>query len=280
MRLGGSVVGQWSTLAEWEALLRKSRFRAITAPFDCRTPRDDIRRFMGICLRNDVAVAEAGVWNNPFDPDPTAAQSAMDYAVRQLAMADEWDIPCCENIAGTASSAGWDAADPSNYAPETYERIVQSVRRIIDAAQPRRACYCLEPMPWMIPDGPDPYVQLIADVDRPQFAAHMDFVNMINSPRRFLSAEAFISECFEKLAPHIKSTHIKDIYLHPTRLTTILEERMPGQGALDFRAVLRVIDRWLPDDAPVLLEHMETAAEYDAAYDCVAAAARETGIRI
>ena len=280
MRLGGTVVGSWSTPGEWEALLRASRFRAVTAPFDCHTPADDVRRFMDICLRNDAVVAEVGVWKNPFDPDPAEAKRAMDYARGQLALADEWGVPCCVNIVGTASAAGWDAADPDNFAPETYERIVGSIRAIIDAVQPRRAFYCIEPMPWMIPDSPDVYLQLIRDVDRRQFAAHMDFVNMINCPRRYLGAEAFIGECFEKLAPMIKSTHIKDIRLHPTRLTTILEECAPGQGALDFAAVLKIIDRYLPEDAPVLLEHMDSAEEYTAAYDVVADAAKRAGVQI
>ena len=40
MRLGGTVTGAWKTPEEWEALLVQSRFRAVTAPFDCRTPRD------------------------------------------------------------------------------------------------------------------------------------------------------------------------------------------------------------------------------------------------
>ena len=280
MRLGGTVCGSWSTLAEWEELLRASRFRAVTAPFDCHTPEDDVRRFMGICLRNDVVVAEVGVWKNPFDPDPLEAKKAVDYAKRQLALADQWNIPCCVNIVGTASAAGWDAADPSNFAPETYERIVESIREIIDGAKPRTAYYCIEPMPWMIPDSPDVYLQLIRDVDRRQFAAHMDFINMINCPRRFLGAEAFITECFEKLGPVIKSTHLKDIRLHPTQFTTILDECAPGKGSLDFKMVLRVIDRWLPEEAPVLLEHMETAEEYAAAYDYVAKQAAEAGIRI
>ena len=280
MRLGGTVVGSWSTLGEWEALLRASRFRAITAPFDHRTPKDEIRRFMGICLRNDVVVAEAGVWKNPFDPDPEAAEAAFRYAVGQLAMADEWGIPCCVNIAGTDSATGWDAADPSNYAPETYGRIVESIRRIIDAAQPRRAYYCIEPMPWMIPDGPEVYEQLIRDVGRRQFAAHMDFVNMLNCPRRCLASTAFIGECVERLAPHIRSTHIKDVRMDPTRLTTLIEECPPGQGTLDYVQVLRIIDRWLPDDAPVLLEHMDSAEAYAAAYDYVAKKAAEAGVAI
>lgn len=280
MLLGGTIAGTWATPEEWEALLVKSRFRAVTAPFDCRTEKGAIDAYRRICERHGVAIAEIGVWKNPFDPDPRAAAEALDFAKGQLALADEAGIPCCVNIAGTASAAGWDAADPDNYTEQTYARIVDSVRDIIDAVRPARAFYCLEPMPWMVPDSPDAYLQLIRDVDRPRFAAHMDFVNMINCPRRYLMPEAFIEECFQKLAPYIKSTHLKDTRMHPTRLTTILEECSPGEGSLDFERVLRIMDRWLPADAPVLLEHMTTFEEYAAAYDCVRAAAARAGVPV
>ena len=280
MLLGGTIAGQWSSPEEWEALLVRSRFKAVTAPFDCHTDPQAVAAYREICERHGVVIAEIGVWKNLFDPDPVRAAQAMDYAKGQLALAEATGIPCCVNIAGTSSPAGWDAADPDNYTARTYERIIESVREIIDAVNPTRAFYCLEPMPWMVPDGPDEYLQLIHDVDRPQFAAHMDFVNMINSPRRYLMPEAFIGECFGKLAPYIKSTHIKDTRMHPTRLTTILEECSPGEGTLDYEQVLAIMDRHLPKDAPVLLEHMTTFDEYAAAYDYVAAAASRAGIAV
>ena len=280
MRLGGTIAGRWSSPEEWEALLVKSRFKAITAPFGCRTPKAEIDAFRRICDRHGVLVAEIGVWKNVFDPDPEKAAGALEYAKGQLALADELGIACCVNIAGTDSAAGWDAADRSNFTDETYARIVASVRDIIDSVSPKRAFYCLEPMPWMVPDGPDEYLRLIRDVDRPQFGAHMDFVNLINCPRRYLAPEAFIEDCFKKLAPYIKSTHIKDTRMHPTNLTTLLEECSPGEGTLDYEAVLRIMERWLPADAPVLLEHMTTFEEYAAAYDYVAAAAARVGIAV
>ena len=280
MRLGGTVAGAGPSPKEWEAQLAASRFRAVTAPFNCFTPKADVRAYLDICARHDVVIAEAGVWKNPFDPDPAKAREAMDYAKAQLALADETGIPCCVNIAGTAGIAGWDAADRSNFTEETYARIVESIREIIDSVQPAKACYTLEPMPWMVPDSPDACLQLIRDVDREQFAAHMDFVNMINCPRRYLAPEAFIEECFRKLAPYIRSTHIKDTRMHPTNLTTILQECSPGEGTLDYPEVLRVMDRYLAPDAPVLLEHMNTFEEYRAAYEYVARAAEEAGVRI
>lgn len=280
MRLGGTIVGEFRNAGEWEPLLVESRFRAVTAPFSCRTPREEVDEYCAVARKHDVVIAELGVWNNPLDPDSDAAREALAYAKGQLALADAVGIPCCVNIVGSTGTAGWDAADPANFAPETYARIVAYLREIIDEVRPTRAFYCIEPMPWMVPDSPDAYLQLLRDVDRPQFAAHMDFVNMINCPRRYLAPEAFIEECFGKLAPHIKSTHIKDTRMHPTRLTTLLEEVSPGEGALDYAGVLRILARWLPEDAPVLLEHMTTAEEYRRAYDYVAGKAAEAGVSI
>ena len=280
MLLGGTVSGSWRNPEEWEALLVRSRFRAVTAPFNMYTPREEIDAYRAACDRHGVVIAEIGVWKNLFDPDSAAAEKALHYAEGQLALADELGISCCVNIAGTAGAAGWDAADPSNFTGETYERIIRSVQKIIDGVSPKRAFYTLEPMPWMIPDSPDVYLQLIRDVDRPQFAAHMDFINMINCPRRYLAAEDFIGDCVRKLAPYIKSTHIKDSRMHPTRLTTILEECSPGEGTLDFSRILKILDETLPADAPVLLEHMTTFEEYEKAYDYLAEIAGKNHISI
>ena len=280
MLLGGTVAGYDGSVRDWERLLALSGFRAVTAPFNYKTPEDTILEFCAAAKRQNAVIAEAGVWNNPLDPDGEKAAAAMAYAKGQLALADRWGIPCCVNIVGSAGGAAWDGADRNNYTEETYERIVQSIREILDEVQPKRAFYCIEPMPWMIPDGPDEYLALIRDVDRKQFAVHMDFVNMINSPRRALAPERFIRECFEKLGPYIKSTHIKDSRLHPTRLTAILEECSPGEGSLDFREVLSIIDRYLPKDAPVLLEHMRTFEEYRKAYAVLEEQAGLAGVAI
>ena len=278
MLLGGTVAGAYAGPEEWERLLAQTRFKAVTAPFHCGTPRSEVDAYLEIARRHGVCIAEIGVWRNLMDPEEGAA--AMAFAKGQLRLADETGIPCCVNIAGTAGCAGWDAADRSNFTPETYERIVSDIRRILDEVRPARAFYCIEPMPWMVPDSPEAYLQLIRDVDRPQFGAHMDFVNMINCPRRYLAPEAFIEDCFRLLGPYIKSTHIKDTRMHPTRLTAMIGECAPGEGTLDYAEVLRIMDRYLPAGAPVLLEHMQTAEEYRAAYDYVSGTAERIGISV
>ena len=114
MILGGTVAGYYTDPAAWEQALADSGFGAVTAPFSCRTPKNEIRAYCEIAARRRVVIAEIGVWKNLLDPEPEKAKEAMAYAKGQLALAEETGIPCCVNIAGTPGSAGWDAADPAN----------------------------------------------------------------------------------------------------------------------------------------------------------------------
>jgi hypothetical protein len=68
----------------------------------------------------------------------------------------------------------------------------RTVREIVDAVEPQRTFYSLEPMPWSPPDSPDSYLELIGAVERRQFGVHLDPVNLVNSPaevRRHVDAQ-------------------------------------------------------------------------------------------
>ena len=274
MILGGTVTGEFKTPEEWEELLIRSGFKAITAPFCCEDDENLICKYMDIIERNHVKISEIGVWRNIL------IGQDIDYAVNQLKLADKLGIECCVNIVGTVSSLSWDAADVSNFTDDNYVTIVKSIRQVIDEAAPTKAYYTIEPMPWMIPDGPDVYLKLIDDVDRERFAVHMDFVNMINSPRRFLCACDFVEDCFKKLSPFIKSTHIKDSRMDLTKYTTHIDECPPGEGNLDYPKILQILDKYLPKDGAILLEHMSTFEEYDKAFKYVKNAAEKAGVEV
>ena len=133
---------------------------------DYTAPDDTAREYFHAARRLGVVIAEAGVWKNTLSPDDSARRAAMEYAREQLAFADRWGIPCCVNITGARGEL-WDGAYADNYAAGTYDLIVESVRSILDAVRPARCRYTIEPMPWMLPDGPDEYLKLLRDVDRP-----------------------------------------------------------------------------------------------------------------
>lgn len=278
MKLGGSVLGHWKTAEEWLALLKATRFAAITCPVDSNTDASLAQEVVAATKEAGVLIAEAGIWQNVLSPDQKTRDGAMDFAKRQLAFADAHGIPCVVNIAGARGSR-WDGAYRDNYSAATYELIIDSVREIIDSVQPATACYTLEPMPWMLPDGPDEYLQLMQDINREHFAVHLDCANMLNSPRRFLFANEFVEECLVKLGPFTKSTHLKDSLMQE-ELTTLIHEAQPGKGQLDLAAMLGSLHRHLSADAPVLLEHMGNAEDYARAYDKVAEAAKKAGVPI
>jgi sugar phosphate isomerase/epimerase len=116
-------------------------------------------------------------------------------------------------------------------------------------------------MGWIVPDSPDSYVKLIKAVDRPAFAVHMDVCNIVNSPTRFYNNGALIDECFKKLGSKIVSCHAKDLDWIP-EMNVHFVEVIPGRGSLDYGAYLRNLS-CMPHDAPLMLEHLKTAEEYE-----------------
>ena len=54
MLLGGTVTGNYTTPEEWGELLKKSGFKAITAPFTCLDSEKTINQYLQIIRENNV----------------------------------------------------------------------------------------------------------------------------------------------------------------------------------------------------------------------------------
>lgn len=262
MRLGGPVYGDRSTPEAWVAAARAKGYRAVPCPLTPHADEATVRAFERAARAADLVIAEVGAWSNPLSPDDETRRQALDKCRANLDLADRIGARCCVNIAGSRGEQ-WDGPDPANLTGETFDLIVESVRAIIDAVRPTRTWYTLETMPWAYPDSVDSYLRLIEAIDRPRFAVHLDPVNLINSPERYYRNADLLRDCFARLGPHIRSCHAKDIVLHG-RLTVHLDEARPGLGGLDYATYLRELAR-LPEQTPLILEHLPTEAEYDVA---------------
>ena len=156
--------------------------------------------------------------------------------------------------------------------------VVDSIREIIDAVRPKHTFYTIEPMPWMVPDSPEQYLGLIEDVDRKAFGVHLDFVNMINCPARYVNSTEFIRHCFELLGPYIKSIHGKDVLME-TAYTTLIHEVMPGTGTLDYTEILPMVEKLSPD-MPFFVEHLPDFCTYKQAADYIRECAGKAGVAV
>lgn len=290
MRLGGPVFVETRDPGELAAAHRAEGYRAAYCPawLSVEDP-DPVREFTAALARHDVILAEVGAWGPILHPDPETRRQAEEHAIRRLALADLAGARCCVDYTGTlAPDREVTAPDggtrrvttwyhPDNLSQDTFDAIVEIARRILDAVQPTRTVFALEMMPSVHPDCPDGYLRLLEAIDRPrQFAVHLDPVNIITSPRRYYDTTAVLEECFDKLGPHIASCHGKDVLLTDGFIVH-LDECRPGLGVLDYRTYLRLLEG-LPQQPPLMLEHLPNAAEYRLARHFVLQTAADLGI--
>ena len=259
MRLGGHLFEKYNDADEWIKALKCQGYRAAYCPVDSSADDNTIDSYVKAAAAADIIIAEVGVWNNPLSSDPDERSQALKKCREQLYLADRLGAACCVNIAGSRGSK-WDGPHPDDLTGETFDMIVESVRSIIDEVKPSRTFYTLETMPWMYPDSPESYLELIKAVDRKQFAVHLDPVNLVCSPQRYFGNAELTRECFKILGPYIKSIHVKDIILRE-KLTVHLDEVRPGLGAFDLGALLREVYALNPD-IPLMLEHMTQEEDY------------------
>ena len=211
-----------------------------------------------------------------LDPDASARKSNVEYVVERLALADAVGARCCVDIAGSYNPKIWYGMDRRNLSREFFDATVENARRAIDAVKPARTVFSIEMMPWSLPDGPDSYVELIRAVDRRAFGVHLDVCNVINSPSRFYNNKAVIEECFRKLGKWVASCHAKDLAWIP-EYNVHFAEVIPGRGEIDYGTYLRELSK-LPVDAPLMLEHLKNAAEYDEGRAYIRKVAEREGI--
>ena len=277
MRLGGPLFEKYGDPLRWLTLLRHSGYRAAFCPVSVDTDAATVRNYAAAARKADIIISEVGAWSNPLSPDHAIRKKALDGCKKALALADQIGARCCVNIAGSRGEK-WDGPHADDLTPETFELIVQTVREIIDSVKPRHTCYALETMPWMYPDSPESYLQLLKAIDRKAFAVHLDPVNLICSPQRYFNNGDLVRECFRKLGAYIKSCHAKDILLQG-KLTTHLDEVRPGLGKLDYAVFLKELDK-LDPDIPLMLEHLPDAEEYAQAAKHIRSVAQKEGARM
>jgi len=277
MRLGGPVFGKNESPQEWTANVKTHGYTAAFCPVGLDASDEDIQAYKEAAAVAGIVVAEVGAWSNPLSPDKQTRDEAIEKCKRSLELAEKISACCCVNIAGSRGKK-WDGPSEDDVKDDTFALIVDLVREIVDAVQPKHTFYTLETMPWMLPDSVDTYVALLKAIDRSAFAVHFDPVNLINGPRRYFNTTEIINDFIKRLGPHIKSSHAKDILLQQ-KLTVHLDEVRPGTGTLDYSALLKGLSQ-LPGDVPLMLEHLPDEEEYKKGADYIRSMASQAGIRL
>lgn len=259
MRLGINASLSHSSPEEWGQKMRELGCRSVVFPVNYQASAGLIDAYVQAARENDLVIAEVGVWCSPVSEDRAAGELALEKCREQLKLADYVEARCCVNVTGAAGER-WDLGYPENFSQAHYEKVVDSIRRIIDSVNPQKTFYTIEPMPWMIPTGPKEYERLIRDVDRPAFGVHMDIANWICSHKRYFGQEKFMDKVFRRLGGSIRSCHLKDVKLL-TDYTFQIKEVPCGKGELNLEYYVNKINE-VDQRMPVLIEHLHSEQEY------------------
>jgi sugar phosphate isomerase/epimerase len=276
VRLGGPV---FKAPADPDGLARAHRelgYRAAYCPNIPLTETDRIRAVSAAFAKHDVTLAEVGRWCNLLDADAAKRQENLDRVIDGLALAEAIGARCCVNIAGSYSTTEWYGPHQNNLSPKFFDAVVENARRIIDAVKPQRASFAYEMMGWSLPDSPENALRLLKAVDRKRFGIHLDPCNLVNSPTRFYDNQALLNECFDKLGKYIVSCHAKDLKWI-AEMNVHFVEVVPGQGQLDYATYLQRLAK-LPQQPPLMLEHLKTAEEYQAGRNYILQTGQAAGV--
>jgi sugar phosphate isomerase/epimerase len=227
--------------------------------------------------KRNLVISEVGAWRNPFDPDPAEAKMSIEYITDRLAIADEVGARCAVCCIGSIVPGNISAFHISD---EFYHQAIDVYRKIIDSVKPKVTKMSFELLPFNFLDNAETYVQFATDLDRKSYVGiHLDPVNLIVSPRLYYSCGQVFEKAIKRLAPlGVVSMHLKDLILHPSLPNTFLEEVPLGTGGMDIKAMLFSIDKYLPKDTPLMLEHLNNNFQYDNAAAYTRKVAAEAGI--
>lgn len=250
-------------------------YSAAYVPEVALTDGDRLVAIEGAFAAENVQLAEIGIWRNLIAPEPDVRKANLDFAIERLAIADAVGAGCAVSFIGTFEPGQRHGPHPDNFGPRGFDACVETARYIIDAVRPTRAKFALEMMQTSLPDSAESCLELIRAVDRPMFAAHLDPVNLVMTPRSYADTGRLIRRCFEVLGPYIVSCHAKDIVLR-REAALHLDEVQIGDGVLDYGIYLAELAR-LGGDVPLMLEHLE-APEYAVARDRIFSVGDRVGI--
>lgn len=278
MRLGAPMLTDTQDPVELARMHRNMGYRAAYCPKYVKADDlETIKAFRKAFADEDVVFAEVGAWCNPLDPRPEVAEQNIGYVIERLSLADEIGARCCVNIIGSYDTEYWYAPHAKNFSEEAFEASVAIARRITDTVQPKQTKLTFEIMPYTFLDSAENYLRFIKAVDRKKVGVHLDPVNCIHSPRTYFDHARIFEESFKLLGPYIVSCHAKDISIRLDLPNTHLDEVRPGNGIIDYRLFLKCMAS-LPNDVPLMLEHLPTQEEYSLAAEYIFQAAKELDI--
>lgn len=253
------------TIGELDALAEKlDRFglAAIAAPI--RTPEmseDECIEFGERCRSLGIVISEVHFLHNLMARDPGLQAERIEEGRMLLRRADLMGARCLLGFAGSSHpSDSIGAPTAYNFTDAFAAEVREAVLRVLDGLELNTAKYGFEANCKAFFYEPEACAEFLDSVDHPNFGVHLDMMNMI-SQDTFFDTTSVIKQTFELLEGRILAAHLKDISWDWEYQFLKFDERIVGDGVLDYPTLIGHLAK-LDTDFPCMCEHLDTEPEY------------------
>ena len=215
-------------------------------------------RVRGVLDAHGLTVVQATGYNPQLThPDESVLVSELDRLRQAFETARLLGAEMIISGCGSRHPTAFYGPHPENHLPETRERLIRSLRRVVPWAENTGVVLALECHVTTVLDTPEHIGEVIQSVDSPWVRANFDPVNLLGDFARVWHNGDAMRDMWRVLGRcYAKSAHIKDVQADP-ELVVHISEAAPGQGVLDLDVFFEVVRR-LGEDAAVVVEHLPT----------------------
>ncbi len=237
---------------------------------------DDLRQVRDILGEAGIRVAQANPHYERLVHPEEARRRAGVKALRRACQCARWlDAATLYVRPGSLNPRGHWWPHPLNTAPQTFDRLLTSLKEAVTAAEDEGVVMALEGHVLSPLDTVEKVKLAIEAVGSPALRFNADPVNMIGSLQDTYNSASFIHRMFDLLGRYVVCAHIKDITVEE-RFVLHISECLPGDGLLDMETFLQRFEAVCPDGY-ALIEHLSPASVPQAKQG-VDAAARRAGL--
>lgn len=230
--------------------------------------------------RENIMLAETAYWENLMDSDEASRKYHREKQVEAFYLGDCLGAKVNTNIWGSHCHGNGNSVHTgSNFSEDAFAEAVDLARYLIDTVKPKNTCFAYEIFPFDITYSIDNIERLVKAVDREKFGVHYDHVNLICDCHTYFNNAKVAEEMLKRLGHKIVCGHVKDIWLEEPSISVILKEVVAGNGIIDYKAFLGGVHK-LPQEVPMLMEHLGSEAEYDTAHNFIRNQLATIGINI
>jgi sugar phosphate isomerase/epimerase len=143
---------------------------------------------------------------------------------------------------------------PLNYAPETEQRLVESLYHVTRTCADYGMPIALECHVTTTLHDPATSRRIIEQVGSRWLKVNLDPANFACDHLTAYDTTGLLNNLFDTLGPYALAAHVKDVLVEDEHVVHI-SETQPGTGLMDFETFLRRFEALLPDGY-ALIEHL------------------------